>query len=175
MGWSLLIGGVIMWIVDAMHAKAEAAGPNGDSKIRTWNMEDMSLVSRSGSVSARFFSAVFPGTSRRCPRSPPDDWRACRAPRHWSSPSFVSIPTMAAATLYTLLSPSAAKAKIRLASRRLTPMLDRAGHRLHRLVHRGLWRRRLVYGVGPQAGIYPFAVYRIIIGILVLAFAARLA
>ncbi len=26
-GWSLLVGGIVMWIVDAMHAKAEAAGP----------------------------------------------------------------------------------------------------------------------------------------------------
>jgi len=42
-GYSLLIGGIVMWIVDAMHAKAEAAGPSGNSKIHTWKMEDMSL------------------------------------------------------------------------------------------------------------------------------------
>src|SRR6202042_323262 len=42
-GWSLLIGGIVMWIVDAMHASSEAAGPVPNSKIRTWKMEDMSL------------------------------------------------------------------------------------------------------------------------------------
>src|SRR3979490_1616952 len=39
-GWSLLIGGVIMWIVDAAKAKSEAAGPGApSSSIRTWEME----------------------------------------------------------------------------------------------------------------------------------------
>ena len=44
MGVSLLIGGVVMWIVDAMNASAEAAGPGASgSRIHTWKMEAMSL------------------------------------------------------------------------------------------------------------------------------------
>src|SRR5467141_4205578 len=36
-GWSLLIGAVVMWIVDAAKAKSEAAGPGApSSSIRTW-------------------------------------------------------------------------------------------------------------------------------------------
>ncbi len=43
-GWSLLIGGVVMWIVDAMNEKSEAAGPSaGGGRIHTWKMESMSL------------------------------------------------------------------------------------------------------------------------------------
>src|SRR6266576_1019218 len=64
MGASLLIGGVVMWIVDAMHAKAEAAGPNGNSQIRTWKMEDMSLGQSIWIGLCQILSAVFPGTSR---------------------------------------------------------------------------------------------------------------
>src|SRR5258707_11304622 len=41
MGTSLLVGGIVMWIVDAMNAKAEKAGPaDASSRIRTWRMED---------------------------------------------------------------------------------------------------------------------------------------
>ena len=64
MGWSLLIGGIFMWIVDAMHAKAEAAGPHGNGRIHTWKMEDMSLGQAVWIGFCQIFSAVFPGTSR---------------------------------------------------------------------------------------------------------------
>src|SRR5207245_9136824 len=44
MGSSLLIGGIVMWIVDAMNARAEKAGPGATaSRIHTWHMEDMGL------------------------------------------------------------------------------------------------------------------------------------
>src|SRR5258708_5631280 len=43
-GWSLLIGGIIIWIVDALNAKSEAAGPSArGGGIRTWEIENMSL------------------------------------------------------------------------------------------------------------------------------------
>jgi undecaprenyl-diphosphatase len=35
MGGSLLAGGVVMWVVDALHARAEATGPNASSLIHT--------------------------------------------------------------------------------------------------------------------------------------------
>src|SRR5205823_9023245 len=44
MGTALLLGGIVMWIVDAMNAKSEAAGPDAPhSRIHTWKMEAMSL------------------------------------------------------------------------------------------------------------------------------------
>ncbi len=64
-GWSLLIGGIIMWIVDAVNAKSEAAGPSaGGGRIHTWKMENMSLVQAILIGFCQIFSAVFPGTSR---------------------------------------------------------------------------------------------------------------
>ena len=65
MGSSLIIGGVIMWIVDAMNAKWEAAGPGAPgSRIRTWHMEEMSLGQAIWIGFCQIFSGVFPGTSR---------------------------------------------------------------------------------------------------------------
>src|SRR5260221_8591219 len=41
-GSSLLIGGIAMWVIDAMNAKAESAGPAAaGSRIDTWDREDM--------------------------------------------------------------------------------------------------------------------------------------
>ena len=46
MGTSLLVGGIVMWIVDAMNSKSEAAGPSaGGGRIHTWKMESMSTGS----------------------------------------------------------------------------------------------------------------------------------
>ena len=42
MGTALLVGGVVMWIVDAMNSSSEAAGPSaGGGRIHTWKMESM--------------------------------------------------------------------------------------------------------------------------------------
>jgi len=54
-----------MWIVDAMNAKAEKAGPaDAGSRIRTWRMEDMNLLQATWIGACQILSAVFPGTSR---------------------------------------------------------------------------------------------------------------
>src|SRR5215510_1933600 len=45
MGSSLLVGGVVMWIVDAMNAKSEKMEPGAaGSRIHTWHTEEMSLA-----------------------------------------------------------------------------------------------------------------------------------
>ena len=65
MGFPLLIGGIIMWIVDAMKARWEAAGAQAaGSPIYTWRMEDMSLGQSIWIGACQILSAVFPGTSR---------------------------------------------------------------------------------------------------------------
>src|SRR5438309_7707750 len=65
MGASLVIGGVVMWAVDAMNAKSEALGPNANgSRIHTWRMEAMSVGQAVWIGACQILSAVFPGTSR---------------------------------------------------------------------------------------------------------------
>ncbi len=64
-GSSLLIGGIVMWIVDEMNARSESAGLGATgTRIHTWHMEDMSLVQAIWIGACQIFSAVFPGTSR---------------------------------------------------------------------------------------------------------------
>src|SRR5213595_421563 len=53
MAWALLIGGIIMWIVDAVFTRP-----------RTMHMEEMSLPQAIWIGAAQILSAVFPGTSR---------------------------------------------------------------------------------------------------------------
>src|SRR4029077_10819525 len=65
MGSSLLIGGIVMWVIDAMNAKSEAAGPGAPgSRIRVWHMEEMNLGQAIWIGACQILSAVFPGTSR---------------------------------------------------------------------------------------------------------------
>jgi undecaprenyl-diphosphatase len=175
-GWSLLIGGIVMWIVDAMHAKAEAAGPNGNSRIHTWKMEDMSLGQSIWIGLCQIFSAVFPGTSRSMSTIAAGQIAGMSRASALEFSFFVSIPTMAAATLYTLYKSLRGKGENPIG----VAQLDSHG-----------W---IVLGIGfvvsfivayasvawfmgyvRKRGFAPFAVYRIVVGALVLAFAARLA
>ena len=65
MGASLLLGGIVMWVVDAMKAPWEKAGQGAaKSPIRTWRMEDMSLGQSIWNGACQILSAVFPCTSR---------------------------------------------------------------------------------------------------------------
>ena len=53
MAWALLIGGIVMWIVDAVFTRP-----------RTMHMEEMTLPQAVWIGAAQILSAVFPGTSR---------------------------------------------------------------------------------------------------------------
>src|SRR5207244_3776439 len=65
MGSALLVGGVVMWIVDALNAQPVTAGPDGaGGRVHTWKMEDMSLGQAIWIGACQILSAVFPGTSR---------------------------------------------------------------------------------------------------------------
>jgi len=72
----LLIGGIVMWIIDAMKAPWEQAGPHAPgSPIHTWKMDDIHAVKPSGSALARSFRLFFPVLRAPCRRSPVDSWR----------------------------------------------------------------------------------------------------
>jgi undecaprenyl-diphosphatase len=174
-GYSLLIGGIIMWIVDAMHAKAEAAGPNGNSKIRTWKMEDMSLGQSIWIGFCQIFSAVFPGTSRSMSTIAAGQIAGMSRASALEFSFFVSMPTMAAATLYTLYKSLRGKGENPIGVSQIDThgwIVLAIGFIVSFIVAYGsvAWFMAWV----RKRGFTPFAIYRIIIGILVLAFAARL-
>src|SRR5438105_8787231 len=65
MGASLLIGGIVMWAVDALNSRAERNGPTATGgRIHTWKMEAMNLGQAVWIGACQILSAVFPGTSR---------------------------------------------------------------------------------------------------------------
>ncbi len=102
-GMSLVIGGVVMWIVDAMNARAEAAGPTAvGSRIRTWKMEAMSFGQAVWIGACQILSAVFPGVSRSMSTIAAGQLAGMSRASALEFSFFLSIPTMLVATLYTL-------------------------------------------------------------------------
>ncbi|HTS38717.1 MAG TPA: undecaprenyl-diphosphate phosphatase [Candidatus Solibacter sp.] len=175
-GWSLLIGGVVMWIVDAMHAKAEAAGPAAGSRIRTWKMEDMSLGQSMWIGLCQIFSAVFPGTSRSMSTIAAGQIAGMSRAAALEFSFFVSMPTMAAATLYTLYKSLRGKGENPIGVAQIDPhgwIVLAIGFVVSFIVAYASVAWFMAYV--RKRGFAPFAVYRIIVGVLVLVFAAKLA
>jgi undecaprenyl-diphosphatase len=174
-GWSLLIGGIVMWIVDAMHAKAEAAGPNGSSRIHTWKMEDMTLGQAIWIGFCQIFSAVFPGTSRSMSTIAAGQIAGMSRASALEFSFFVSIPTMAAATLYTLFKSLRGKGDNPIGVSQIDAhgwIVLTIGFVVSFIVAYASVAWFMAYV--RKRGFAPFAVYRIIVGALVLVFAAKL-
>src|SRR3984893_15810940 len=99
MGSALLIGGIAMWIIDAMNAKAEVAGPSAaGGRIHTWHMEEMSLVQAIWIGACQILSAVFPGTSRSMSTIAAGQLAGMSRASALEFSFFLSIPTMVVAT-----------------------------------------------------------------------------
>ena len=175
-GWSLLIGGVVMWIVDAAKAKSEAAGPGApSSSIRTWKMEAMSLAQAVWIGFCQIFSGLFPGTSRSMSTIAGGQLVGMSRASALEFSFFLSIPTMAAATGYTLFKSVMGKGENPIGVSQITSnqwVLLAIGFVVSYLVAYAsvAWFMAWV----RTRGFVPFAVYRIVVGILVLAFAAKL-
>jgi undecaprenyl-diphosphatase len=104
MGAALLIGGIFMWIVDAMHAKREAAGEGAaGGQIHTWHMEEMSLGQAAWIGACQTLSGVFPGTSRSMSTITAGQLAGMSRASALEFSFFLSMPTMAADTGYELL------------------------------------------------------------------------
>lgn len=102
-GTSLLIGGIVMWIVDATNAKAEQLGPDAQgSRIRTWRMEKMNFFQAVWTGACQILSALFPGTSRSMSTITGGQLVGMSRASALEFSFFLSMPTMAAATLYDL-------------------------------------------------------------------------
>ncbi len=176
-GWSLLIGGVIMWIVDALNAKSEAAGPSaGGGRIHTWKMENMSLGQAVWIGFCQIFSGVFPGTSRSMSTIAGGQLAGMSRASALEFSFFVSIPTMVAATGYTLFKSVMGKGENPIGVSQIDAhgwIVLAIGFVVSYIVAYASVAWFMAYV--RKHGFVPFAVYRIIVGALVLVFAARLA
>jgi len=104
MGTSLVIGGIIMWIVDELNSTSETAGLGATgTRIHTWHMEDMSLGQAIWIGACQILSAVFPGTSRSMSTITAGQLAGMSRASALEFSFFVSFPVMVAATGYTLL------------------------------------------------------------------------
>ena len=176
-GWSLLIGGIVMWLVDALNAKSEATGPGASgSRIHTWKMEDMSLAQAIWIGFCQVLSAVFPGTSRSMSTIAAGQLAGMSRAAALEFSFFVSIPTMAAATLYTLLKSLSGKSENPIGVSQINAhgwVVLAIGFVVSFIVAYGSVAWFMAYV--RKHGFAWFAVYRIIVGALVIAFASRLA
>ena len=171
MALALLVGGIVMWVVDVWSTRYE---PN------TVHVEEMSLGQSIWIGLCQALSAIFPGTSRSMSTIAAGQLAGMDRPTALEFSFLLSIPTMLAATGYDLLKeihPSkAARA---------------AGHAAAHVAMNG--ERWIVLGIGfvvsfivayfvvewflmwvRRHGFAVFAVYRIIIGILLLIWGVRM-
>jgi undecaprenyl-diphosphatase len=176
MGSSLLIGGIVMWIIDAMNAKDEAAGPGAvGNRIHTWHMEDMSLGQAIWIGACQILSAVFPGTSRSMSTIASGQLAGMSRASALEFSFFLSIPTMVVATCYDVLKSLRGKAENPIDVIQMDAhgwVLLAIGFVVSFIVAYGsvAW----FMGYVRRRGFAPFAVYRIIVGIAVLVWASRL-
>ncbi|MFY9912809.1 MAG: undecaprenyl-diphosphate phosphatase [Candidatus Sulfotelmatobacter sp.] len=175
MGTSLLLGGIVMWIVDAMNAPSEAAGPGSAGRIHTWKMESMSLGQAVWIGACQILSAVFPGTSRSMSTITSGQLAGMSRASALEFSFFLSMPTMAAATCYDLLKSLRGKGANPIGVSQIDPhgwIVLAIGFVVSFIVAYGSVAWFMAYV--RRRGFAPFAVYRIIVGTLVLVFMARL-
>ena len=164
MGISLLVGGIVMWVVDAMFG-----APRPGSGFKTERMEDVSLPQAVWIGFCQIASAVFPGTSRSMSTIAAGQVAGMSRSAALEFSFFLSIPTMVAATGYDLL-------------KTLHP---KHGEPLGRMPVNGQEWIVLIIGFVVsfivalavvawfmnwvrKRGFTPFAIYRIIVGVAVL-------
>lgn len=191
-GWSLLVGGVVMWAVDALNAKSENAGlwmllhgagqhaPVGDpqvsGRIHTWTIETMSLGQSIWIGACQVLSAVFPGTSRSMSTIAAGQLAGMSRSSALEFSFFLAMPTMVAATAYDL-------AKVLLTdSVNFDEVVYIGTHECVMLAIGFAVSFLVAYGTVAwfmawvrERGFVPFAIYRIVVGTAVLIAAAKLA
>jgi undecaprenyl-diphosphatase len=175
-GSALLIGGIVMWFVDTRNAKAEAAGEaSTGGLIHTWHMEEMSLGQAIWIGACQILSAVFPGTSRSMSTIAAGQLAGMSRASALEFSFFLSMPTMAMATVYTLYKSLRGKDGNPFAASSIDShgwIVLAIGFVVSFIVAYGsvawfmAWVRKRGFG--------PFAIYRIVVGIAVLYFASKL-
>ena len=173
MGAALLLGGIAMWIIDAMKAPWEKAGPGAaGSPIHTWKMDDIHGGQAIWIGACQILSAVFPGTSRSMSTIAAGQLAGMSRAAALEFSFFLSMPTMTVATLYTLLKSLGGKDENPIGVHQIT------NHEWVILAIGFLVSFVVAYGAVAwfmawvrKRGFAPFAMYRIVIGIAVLAWA----
>jgi undecaprenyl-diphosphatase len=181
MALALLIGGVVMWAVDAWSSRWEPT---------TTEVEQMTVWQAVWIGACQILSAVFPGTSRSMSTISAGQIVGMSRPAALEFSFLVSIPVMVAGTGYELLKtlhqahhpgvvdPSA---PVTVASEAITPLVM-TGHNwivlliglvVSFIVALGVVEWFLQYV--RKHGFTVFAIYRILLGIALLVFGARLA
>lgn len=177
-GMSLLVGGIVMWFVDAMNSPSEKAGPNAPySRIRTWHMEDMTIGQAVWIGACQILSAVFPGTSRSMSTIAAGQVARMSRASALEFSFFLSIPTMVVATCYDLLKSlrgNGVENPIGVSQIDAHGWLVLAvGFAVSFIVAYGsvAWFMNWV----RKHGFVPFAIYRLFLGAAVLYWASRIA
>jgi undecaprenyl-diphosphatase len=174
MGTALLVGGIVMWIIDAMKAPWEKAGPDAPgSPIHTWKMDDIYGGQALWIGACQILSAVFPGTSRSMSTIAAGQLAGMSRSAALEFSFFLSMPTMTVATVYTLLKSLRGSDDNPIGVSELTRHewgVLAVGFVVSFLVAyiAVAWFMNWV----RKHGFVPFAIYRIIVGIAVLAWAA---
>ncbi len=176
MGTSLLVGGIVMWVIDAMKAPWEKAGPGASgSPIHTWKMEEIHGGQALWIGACQILSAVFPGTSRSMATIAAGQLAGMSRAAALEFSFFLSMPTMAVATLYTLYKSVSGKTENPIG------VADLTSHQWIILAIGFVVSFMVAYAAVAwfmnwvrKRGFAPFAIYRIVVGIAVLAWATGL-
>jgi undecaprenyl-diphosphatase len=175
MGSSLLIGGIIMWIVDELNSDSEKAGLGATgTRINTWHMEDMGMGQAIWIGACQILSAVFPGTSRSMATIAAGQLAGMSRASALEFSFFLSIPTMVVATCYDLLKSVMGKTENPIGVSQIGAhgwVVLAIGFVVSFIVAYGSvgW----FMGYVRRRGFAPFAVYRVIVGAAVLYWALR--
>jgi undecaprenyl-diphosphatase len=164
MAFALLIGGIVMWIVDAVFTRP-----------RTMHMEEMTLPQAIWIGAAQILSAVFPGTSRSMSTIAAGQVAGLSRPAALEFSFFLSMPTMAVATGFDFLNavvPHHHEADIAPLAMNLHEWIVLGiGFIVSFFVALGVvaWFMNWV----RARGFVPFAIYRIVLGIGLLTLLIR--
>jgi len=169
MGVSLLVGGIVMWIVDAYFGT-----PRPGSRHMTERMEEISVFQAIWIGLCQITSAVFPGTSRSMSTIAAGQVAGMSRSAALEFSFFLSMPTMIAATGYDLLKtmhPKHGEALGRMPMDNHEWMILLIGFVVSFIVALAVvaWFMNWV----RKRGFTPFAIYRIIVGIAVLVWVMK--
>jgi undecaprenyl-diphosphatase len=166
-GVALLVGGIVMWVVDA------TLGKRGGT-------EDVAAVKPTQAVivgAAQILAAVFPGTSRSMATIAGGQVAGMSRTAALEFSFFLAIPTMTAAFGYDLLKTLTADAGDPAALDRALGIHDWGVLAVGFVVSFFVAWAVIAWFMGwvKKRGFVPFAIYRIVLGIVVIAYASTLA
>ena len=172
MSWTLVIGGIIMWVVDARASRYEPT---------TIHVEEMSLGQSIWIGICQSLSAVFPGTSRSMSTIAAGQLVGMDRPSALEFSFLLSIPTMIAATGWDLLKSIHPSHKALAAGAVPIAQVSMNGQRWIVLAIGFVVSFIVALGVVEwflawvrRHGFTPFAVYRIVLGIVLLVLGSRI-